>query len=81
MQQSGTFLGLTHDFSLINTDGVVTFWARERLHAKVRDILATCREQDKLTKGTASKLYGITNFLEQGIPRPSMRSIFEIPSV
>ena len=67
MQSTGTFLGLTHDLDSINHTGHVKFWARSRLHDKVRDILTTARSTGKLTKGTASKLYGLTNFLEQGI--------------
>ena len=67
MQSSGTFLGLTHDLDSVNHSGHVKFWARTRLHDKVRDLLNTARTTGKLTKGTASKLYGLTNFLEQGI--------------
>ena len=67
MQTTGTFLGLTHELDSINSTGHVKFWARCRLHDKVRDILTTARSTEKLTKGTASKLYGLTNFLEQGI--------------
>ena len=67
MQSSGTFLGLTHHLDSVNRSGHVKFWARSRLHDKVRDILHTARTTSKLTKGTASKLYGLTNFLEQGI--------------
>ena len=47
--------------------GHVSFWARTRLHDKVRDILATARQTGHFTRGTASKLYGLANFLEQGI--------------
>ena len=67
MQSSGTFLGLTHDLSCINKTGHVRFWARDRLHDKVRDILATARQTGHFSRGTASKLYGLANFLEQGI--------------
>jgi len=67
MQSTGTFLGLTHDLSSINKTGHVRFWARDRLHDKVRDILATARGTGHFSRGTASKLYGLANFLEQGI--------------
>ena len=67
MQVSGTFLCLTHNLASVNSTDHVKFWARSRLHDKVRDILATARSTQKRTKGTASKLYGLTNFLEQGI--------------
>ena len=67
MQSTGTFLGLTHDLSYINDTGHVKFWARARLHDKVRDIMATARQTGHFTRGTASKLYGIASFLEQGI--------------
>ena len=69
MQSSGTFLGFTHDLSCINKTGHVRFWARDRLHDKVRDILATARQTGHFSRGTASKLYGLANFLEQGIYR------------
>ena len=67
MQSTGTFLGLTHDLSYINKTGHAQFWARDRLHDKVRDILATARQTGHFSRGTASKLYGLANFLEQGI--------------
>ena len=67
MQPAGTFLGLTHDLASVNSTGHVKFWARSRLHDKVKDILAASRAANKFTRGTASKLYGIANFLEQGI--------------
>ena len=67
MQSTGTFLGLTHDLSSINKTGHVRFWARDRLHDKVRGILATARGTGHFSRGTASKLYGLANFLEQGI--------------
>eukprot|EP00435_Cladocopium_sp_Y103_P068209 s317_g31.t1 len=67
MQPTGTFLGLTHDFSPVASHNVVTFWARDRLHDKVRDIIKHARDTQTFTRGTASKLYGIANFLEQGI--------------
>ena len=67
MQSTGTFLGLTHDLSDINNTCHVKFWARSRLHDKVRDIMSAARETGKFTRGTASKLYGIANVLEQGI--------------
>ena len=36
-------------------------------HDKVRDILATARQTGHFSRGTAPKLYGLANFLEQGI--------------
>ena len=67
MQSTGTFLGLTHDLDCINQTGHVNFWARERLHEKVRDLLHAARSTGHFSRGTASKLYGLANFLEQGI--------------
>ena len=67
MQSTGTFLGLTHDLDCINQTGHVSFWARERLHEKVRDLLHAARTTGHFSRGTASKLYGLANFLEQGI--------------
>eukprot|EP00435_Cladocopium_sp_Y103_P060929 s497_g22.t1 len=67
MQATGTFLGLTHDFGPVASHNMVTFWARDRLHEKVKDLIASARDSQTLTKGTAAKLYGVANFLEQGI--------------
>lgn len=39
MQSTGASLGLTHDLSCINKTGHLRFWARTRLHGKVRDFL------------------------------------------
>ena len=70
---TGTFLGLTHDLSSINQTGHVKFLARERLHDKARDILATARGTGHFSRGTASKLYWLANFLEQVIYRRTAR--------
>ena len=67
MKATGQFLGLDHDVSQAVSHGYVSFWARERLEAKVLDIISTCRTNYSLLPGTAAKLYGILNFLEQGI--------------
>ena len=67
MQNTGTFLGLTHDLVGINRTGFVKFWAGARLHDKGKDIISNARASGKFTRGTASKLYGTANFLEQGI--------------
>eukprot|EP00435_Cladocopium_sp_Y103_P069918 s1385_g34.t1 len=67
MQSTGTFLGLTHDFGPVASHNFVTFWARDRLHDKVRGIIKHARDTQTLTRGTAAKLYGVANFLEQGI--------------
>ena len=39
MQSTGVSLGPTHDLSCINKTGHLRFWARTRLHGKVRDVL------------------------------------------
>lgn len=67
MAATGTFLGLDHDLSQCLSSGVVSFWARERIQAKLQDIISSCRTQGTLHPGTASKLYGIANFFEQGV--------------
>eukprot|EP00434_Breviolum_minutum_P029334 symbB.v1.2.025947.t1/scaffold2554.1/size89898/9 len=67
MKATGQFLGPDHDVSQAVSHGYVSFWARERLEAKVLDIISTCRTNYSLLPGTAAKLYGILNFLEQGI--------------
>ena len=62
MQNTGTFLGLTHDLVNINRTGFVKFWAGARLHDKGKDIISNARASGKFTRGTASKLYGIATF-------------------
>ena len=67
MHSEGTFLGLTHDFSMVSQSHCVNFWARQRLHDKIQDLIDTAANSERLPKGVASKIYGIANFLEQGI--------------
>ena len=67
MSSQGLFLGLDHDVALALQSGVVTFWARERLEEKLTSIIQDCSQQGKLSPGVAAKIYGIANFLEQGI--------------
>ena len=60
-QSSGTLLGLTHDLSCINKTGHVRFWARDRLHDKVHEILAAALQTGHFRRGTVSKLYGLAS--------------------
>ena len=62
MASQGTFLGLDHDLSRCLTDGVVVFWARERIQSKLSDLITK-----SLFSGIAPKIYGIANFFEQGV--------------
>ena len=64
---SGTTLGFDFDFQPVNQQGLVTFWARDRLLAKVKTFIADARETGRFTPGIASKLYGALNFLESGM--------------
>ena len=66
MQSTGTFLGLTHDLSSINHTGHVQFWARERLHDKVRDILSTARGTGHFRRGTVFEAVWAGQFLRAG---------------
>ena len=67
MAPTGTFLGLDFDLSEISGDGTVAFWVRSRLQEKVEDMLATAERTGVLPPRVASKLYGVLNFLEQGM--------------
>ena len=67
MAPTGTFLGLDFDLSEISADGTVAFWVRSWLQEKVEDMLATAERTGVLPPGVASKLYGVLNFLEQGM--------------
>ena len=42
-------------------------WVRERLQYKVEGMLEAAEASGMLTPGVASKLYGVLNFLEQGV--------------
>jgi len=61
----GDFLGLMHDVSR-SEEGVVRFWPRESLVAKVLCIIGMAKEVG-LPPGVASKLYGVANFIETGM--------------
>ena len=67
MQSERTFFGLARDFSMVSQTYCVNFWARQRLHDKIQDLIDTARNSERLPKCVASKIYGIANFLEQGI--------------
>ena len=67
MAPTGTFLGLDFDLSQISSDGTVAFWVRSRLQERVEDMLVTAERTGVLPPGVASKLYGVLNFLEQGM--------------
>ena len=58
MQSEGTFLGLTHDFSVVSHSHCINFCARQRLHEKIQDLIDTARNFERLPKGVASKIYG-----------------------
>ena len=66
MQPTGTFLGLDHDFTNLGR-GFVTFWARDRLIQKTAAMITEAQAHNSLSSGQASKLYGMLNFLEQGM--------------
>ena len=66
MACQGLFLGLDHDFRDIPTSGQVSFWPRQRLIDKVTDMIQESKLGQVLRPGTASKIYGMMNFLEQG---------------
>ena len=63
--QEGDFLGLMHDVSRTD-EGIVRFWPRESLVDKVLSIIKIAREV-RLPAGVASKLYGVSNFIETGM--------------
>ena len=67
MAPAGTFLGLHHDFEHCLTTGVVTFWVREKLQAKITDLIRLSISTQSLSPGVASKLYGMANFFELGV--------------
>ena len=67
MVPDGTFLGLDHYLGTVHTEGVVRFWARERLQEKLMGYIRACRDNDRLPPGQASKLYGLANFFKLGV--------------
>ena len=52
---------------MVSQSHCVNFWARQRLHDKIQDLIDTAHNSERLPKAAASKIYGIANFLEQGI--------------
>lgn len=64
MSTKGLFLGLDHNFSTTST---IAFWPRQRLINKMSSLIGNYRTSVTLTSGTALKIYGTMNFLEQGI--------------
>ena len=60
----GDFLGLMHDVSRAE-EGIVRFWPRETLVTKVLSTINMAGEVG-LPAGIASKLYGVSNFIETG---------------
>ena len=65
MRPTGTFLGLDHDFTQLG-NGFVTFWARDLIQ-KITAMVNEAQANGSLSAGQSSKLYGMLNFLEQGI--------------
>ena len=61
----GEFLGLMHDVSQAG-EGIVRFGPRDSRVAKVLNIIRMAREVG-LPAGMASKLYGVSNFIETGM--------------
>ena len=64
---SGTFLGLDYDFATIQKTNCVTVWARERLLTKTKGIIDTAKAEQRFSPAQAAKLYGLLNFLENGM--------------
>ena len=54
MAAPGTFLHLTHDLTDVQRGGRVSFWAREKLHEKLRRMLAKARSGRVLSPGQAA---------------------------
>ena len=67
MAAAGTFLGLTHDLTDVQRKGHVSFGARDKLHEKLRHMLAKARSDRVLSPGQAANIYGLANFFEQGM--------------
>ena len=64
MSLVGSFLCLDHDMRQAVTEGVITFWVRDKLQQKILSKVQTTRLEQKLRPGAASKLYGTANFCE-----------------
>ena len=66
LSSTGDFLGLEHDLSQAHSQGLVYFWARDRICQKLGDLIKSARHEGRLKPGTAAKIYGIASFFEQG---------------
>ena len=67
MSSQGVFLGLQHSLSPCLTDGVASFWAKDKLEAKLLGLIQDAETTHRLSPGQASKIYGVANFFEQGV--------------
>ena len=67
MAPQGVFLGLQHSLTSCLSDGVVRFWAKDKLEEKMLGLMTEAETSGRLTPGQAAKLYGVANFFEQGI--------------
>ena len=66
MSTQGLFLGLDHDCGDVPVCGHVSFGPPQRFIDTVMDIIQQARLDCSLQPGTAAKIYGMMNFLEQG---------------
>lgn len=62
---TGDFLGLVHDLSAAHVTAEIRVWIRDRLQAKISDLINTAFAEQRLHPGTAAKLYGCVTFLDQ----------------
>ena len=67
MAPQGVFLGLQHSLTSCLSEGVVHFWAKDKLEEKMLGLMTTAEVSGRLPPGQAAKLYGVANFFEQGI--------------
>ena len=67
MAPQGVFLGLQHSLTSCLSEGVVRFWAKDKLEEKMLGLMTTAEVSGRLAPGQAAKLYGVANFFEQGI--------------
>ena len=79
MAKTADFLGLEHDMANVLTQGEVKFWPRTRLREKLDEMVGEAIKTQRLQPGTASKLFGLMNFMNTGhygrLGRSALRSI------
>ena len=51
----------------VHAQGIIQFWARERIEHKLLHLMKHAEDFSKLQSGVAAKIYGVVDFSELGV--------------